>query len=166
MQLRRLKEKDAPLMLEWMHDIDVVMYMSSNFASKSLEDCLSFIRNSQHDDTNLNLAIVTDEDEYMGTVSLKHINMKNRTAEFAITVRRSAMGNGYSWYGMSNIIKMAFNDLNLDSVYWCVSKSNVRACRFYDKHHFNELLDVAPDILDRYHGVNNLKWYIVNRDNI
>lgn len=76
------------------------------------------------------------------------------------------MGNGYSWYGMSNIIKMAFNDLNLDSVYWCVSKSNVRACRFYDKHHFNELLDVAPDILDRYHGVNNLKWYIVNRDNI
>ena len=44
MKLRKLEEKDAPLMLEWMHDPEVVADMRTNFADKTLEDCLSFIK--------------------------------------------------------------------------------------------------------------------------
>jgi len=74
MKLRKLMEKDAELMLEWMHDESVVEYMGANFASKTIDDCKNFIMSNQATDKDLNLAIVDDDDTYMGTVSLKHIN--------------------------------------------------------------------------------------------
>lgn len=158
MYLRELKLEDAPRMLEWMHDIDVVKNMRGNFMSKTIEDCKSFIESSVSE-KDIHLAIASDTDEYMGTVSLKHI--ENESAEFAITVHRDAMGRGYSWYGISKIMEKAFNDYGLESVYWCVSKSNVRAVRFYDKHNFHEALDIPENILNRYKGIDDLKWYSV-----
>lgn len=44
MNLRKLELKDAPLMLEWMHDPDVVQNMQADFAHKTLSDCENFIR--------------------------------------------------------------------------------------------------------------------------
>ncbi len=146
-------------MLAWMHDERVTKDLHSDFASKTIEDCEAFIRNSWEDKENINLSITSDADEYMGTVSLKHI--EDGSAEFAITVRVESMGHGYSWFGMESIIEKAFNDLGLESVYWCVSRNNARAVRFYDKHNFHEALDIPQKVLDRYQGVENLKWYSV-----
>ena len=73
MNLRKLELKDAPLMLEWMHDPDVVQNMQADFAHKTLSDCENFIRVSYTDDKNLHLAVVDDNNTYMGTVSLKNI---------------------------------------------------------------------------------------------
>lgn len=158
MHLRELRIEDAPLMLEWMHDERVVGNLRSNFSSKTLDDCYSFI-SSAITETNIHLAIASDEDEYMGTVSLK--NIEEGSAEFAITVRYAAMSKGYAWFGMEAIINKAFNELGLESVYWCVSRENNRAVRFYDKHNFHEVVDVPVKVLERYKGTNNLKWYSV-----
>ncbi len=159
MYLRRLELKDAPLMLSWMHDKSVVEKLKTNFASKTISDCENFIKTSWEDKSNINLAIASDTDEYMGTVSLKHI--ENGTAEFAITVRAEAMGKGYSWFGMEAIIEKAFNEYDLECVYWCVSRANERAVRFYDKHNFHEALDIPNAVLERYLGMTGLKWYSV-----
>lgn len=158
MYLRELRNEDAPLMLAWMHDKSVVDKLRGNFASKTIEDCKTFIESSISYN-NIHLAIASDTDEYMGTVSLK--NIEGGSAEFAITVRKEAMGKGYSWFGMEAIIEKAFNELNLESVYWCVSRDNERAVRFYDKHNFHEVIDVPGKILNRYNGIENLKWYSV-----
>ena len=85
-----------------------------------------------------------DSDEYMGTVSLKHITAYE--AEFAIAVRKSAMGKGYSQYGMEEVIRYGFDDLGLESVYWCVSPENKRALRFYAKNGYQraELPEKCP----------------------
>ena len=144
MYLRELRLDDSPLMLEWMHDENVVDKLRGDFISKSLEDCECFIKSSVSD-TNIHLAIASDEDEYMGTVSLK--NIENGSAEFAITVRATAMRRGYSWYGMQAILDKAFNELGLEAVYWCVSRDNERAVRFYDKHNFHEVVDIPENIL-------------------
>ncbi len=157
--MRRLELKDAPLMLAWMHDKSVTGNLRTDFSSKTLQDAEDFITCSWRDKHNLNLAISSDEDEYMGTVSLK--NIEDSSAEFAITVRAEAMGHGYSWFGMESIIEKAFNELGLESVYWCVSRMNARAVRFYDKHNFHEALDIPRKILERYQGIDNLKWYSV-----
>lgn len=146
-------------MLEWMHDKNVTNNLRTDFASKTLQDAEGFIRWSWDDRENVNLAIVSDEDEYMGTVSLKHI--EDGSAEFAITVRAEAMGRGYSWFGMESIIEKAFNEYGLESVYWCVSRDNTRAVRFYDKHNFHEALDIPQKVLGCYEGIENLKWYSV-----
>ena len=147
MDLRKLELSDAPLMLEWMHDRNVVENLSANFSQKTIEDCNSFIKSSWEDTENLHLAIVNDENEYMGTVSLKHIN--NNSAEFGIAVRKLAMSRGYAWFAMESIIEKAFEELDLESVYWCVSSFNKRAVRFYKKHNFHEVKDVPADILQR-----------------
>lgn len=159
MRIRNLELKDATLMLEWMHDEKVVEYLQGNFREKTIDDCKSFIVASENKKNNIHLAIVNDEDEYMGTVSLKNIDRINASAEFAITVRRCAMGRGYSWYGMEEIIDKAFNEFGLESVYWCVSRKNKRAVRFYDKHNFHENIDISPSILQRYNKTGDLKWY-------
>ena len=161
MNLRKLQLKDAPLMLEWMHDPSVTHDLHADFASKTLADAEAFIVASQDVSTDLHMAIVSDLDEYMGTVSLKHIDRENSNAEFAITVRSASMGRGYSWYGMAEIIRIAFEELGLNCVYWCVSRKNARADRFYTKHGFREIVDISPEILQRYEGVEDLKWYSV-----
>lgn len=166
MNLRKLELKDAPLMLEWMHDESVVHDLHANFAAKTIEDCETFINTNQEFYDNVNLAIVSDTDEYMGTVSLKYIDREKLSAEFAITVRKSAMGHGYSWFGMTAIIEKAFTEYGLESIYWCVSRKNHRAERFYDKHNFHEAVDISNDILERYADESDLKWYSVLKGDV
>ena len=136
MILRNLQSKDAPLMLEWMHDDSVVHDLHRDFSKLTLDDCENFIRKSlDNQDKDLHLAITESEnDEYMGTISLKNIDKETKSAEFGITIRKCAMGKGYSKAAMQAILDRALNQMNLDKVYWCVDPVNQRAIRFYDKN--------------------------------
>jgi len=139
MKLRRLEQKDAERMLAWMHDKSVVEHMGTDFSKKSYSDCVNFIVKSQNDKFNLHMAVVDDNDVYMGTVSLKNIELDEKRAEFAITVSKEVMGKGYSIYAMREIINIAFTTLGLEEVYWYVAQNNQRAVRFYDKHKFERI---------------------------
>ena len=146
MRLRKLKAEDAPFMLEWMHDSDVTKWMDTDFASRTLDDCLSFIENSDTE-TDIHRAIADSAtDRYMGTVSLKHINPKMSNAEFAITIRKDAMGTGCARDAMKDIIRFAMNEMGLHTVYWYVNCANNRALRFYDKNGYSYV-----DILKHYY---------------
>lgn len=161
MKLRKLERKDAELMLEWMHDKNVVENLNANFAEKKIEDCIAFIEYSNSTDIDLHLAIVDDDDIYMGTVSLKHIDKNNGNAEFAVTVRKAAMGKGFSKYGMAEILSLGINELKLKSVFWCVSSSNARAVRFYDKNGYTRVENVPESILSNYDSetLKSFIWY-------
>ena len=158
MKLRKLELKDAPLMLEWMHDKSVVEDLRTNFLSKTLEDCVNFIKNSWNDDNNLNLAITDKDDIYMGTVSLK--NIKDSTAEFGITVRNAAMGKGYAIDGMKEMLRIAFEEMSIYYVYWCVSPENHRAVRFYDKNGFQRVKPEMLDHIDSSYSIEQINYYI------
>ena len=156
MNLRMLRKEDAPLMLEWMHDRSVVEHLATNFQEKTIEDCLSFVENAQMYPNNLHWAIVNDSDEYMGTVSLK--NLGEGCGEFAITVRKCAMGKGYSRFAMDEILEYGSRELNLNGIYWCVSPKNVRAVRFYDKNGYHRT-QVVPDRIKEHYS-QELIWYV------
>lgn len=162
MKLRKLLKKDAERMLEWMHDPFVVEKLQANFAAKTMDDCISFIENSE-DAENVHLAITDDDDLYMGTVSLKHITDDN--AEFAITVHRDAMGNGYSIWAMKQIIKKGFEEYHLKNIYWCVAKDNARAIRFYDKNGFPRVESSKISIAGGYteEQIREYVWYQIMR---
>lgn len=164
MRLRNLMEKDAPLMLEWMHDPDVTKGLAGDFATKNLTDCQNFIKSCADDAENLHRAVVSDGDEYMGTVSLKQINRQTKTAEFAITIRKAAMQKGYAWYGMEKFLRLAFEEQDLECVYWCVSSENPRACKFYDKHGFQRVTHIPESALEIYGDRKDLYWYRVRKD--
>lgn len=147
-------------MLTWMHDESVVGKLRTNFAKKTIKDCIEFIEHSQ-DESNIHLAIVDDEDVYMGTVSLKHIT--GNTAEFAITVCREAMGKGYAIWAMKEMIRLGFEKYGIKEIYWCVAKDNLRALRFYDKNNFSRINQKNIKIAGGYtqEQIANYVWYQV-----
>ena len=85
--LRRLEEKDAAFMLEWMHDETVNCWFRYPFADVTLEKAKLFIQYS-FDEENQHFAIVDNNDEYLGTISLKHISEKDHNAELVIAARK------------------------------------------------------------------------------
>lgn len=174
MKIRELKKEDAPLMLEWMKDDYVVHYLATDFSDKKINDCEAFIDEAikQYSEEgtcrSIHMAIADDNDEYMGTVSLKNINRDSGSAEFAITVRRTAMQQGYAEYGMNEILKMGFDDpdFGLLNIYWCVNSKNERARKFYDKHSF-PMIEPSDDMVRAYKdkiGEAELIWYQVTKE--
>lgn len=161
MKLRKLEAKDAPFMLEWMHDEDVVRYMRRDFMSMTLKDCLSFIESAQDTTKDLHFAVVDDHDEYLGTVSLKHIH--NGRAEFGITMRRGAMGTGISRSAMDSLIEFGFDRVGLREIYWCVEPDNIRAVRFYDKNGYTRSSGAVKDSDYTEEEKQRYIWYKVSR---
>ena len=88
MELRPLKRKDAPLMLEWMRDENIIRFFCFDASGSDLESTNEFIDSSISDKTDVHFAVVNDEDEYMGTVSLKNIDSVNMHGEYAIALRK------------------------------------------------------------------------------
>lgn len=166
MRLRKLKRQDAPYMLEWMHDNSVVENMETDFSRKTIDDCIKFIEEGNVTREHVHMAIVDNNDIYMGTVSLKHVDNINKIAEFAITLRRIAMGKGYALFGIQSILQIGFEKLKLDNIYWYVSKENIRALRFYDKNNYMRL-QKSRETLN--YAVFNVKkdyvWYLAKQYN-
>lgn len=159
MKLRRLKYEDIPYMIEWMHDDTVTEFLKNDFNNIDEERAKNFIDNSISD-TNVNYAIVDDNDEYMGTISLKNIDLENRKAEYAICIRNCAMGKGFSRMATDEILRIAFDELDLNKVYLYVSKDNIRANKFYQKYNFILEGEFKEDLFIKgeYKDIN---WYRV-----
>jgi len=159
--LRRLEKKDAPLMLEWMHDSEINCNFQADFASSTMENVLNFINESFYDESQ-NFAFVDENDEYLGTISLKHISHKNRNAEYAIVARKKAQGTGAAREATLEVLKYAFEELKLHRVYLNVLEDNVRAQRLYEKCGF-VYEGSAVDAVKINGAYRTLKWYgIVN----
>lgn len=165
MRLRELRTDDAPLMLEWMHDKLVTCFLRTDFASKSLDDCIDFISNAVNDE-NINLAVVDENDEYMGTVSLK--NIYHNSAELAITMRSKAMGKGIASDAMKEIIRIAFEQENIKYVYWCVSPENKRAVKFYEKNGYVRDDAAKKMIRGKYseEEISRYIWYLKREEGV
>ena len=163
MKLRKLEPKDAPRMLQWMHDPDAVAHLQGKFREKTLEDCLNFIAASRQ--TDLHLAIVNDADVYLGTVSLKHIDRQEGDAEFAIAIHPDAMGTGCAAQAMKQILETGLTELGLRQIFWCVSPENRRAVRFYEKGGYPHV-EAQTVKAERYYApqlMSQLLWYRVEK---
>lgn len=163
MRLRLIKLEDAPLMLEWMHDDSIVKDLEKDFNNKTIKDCEAFIVSCKDTSCDLHLAVVDDDDNYMGTVSLKNIERDKKRAEFAIVLRKCAMGKGFSYFAMTEMIKVGFTEEKLQQIYWCLFENNIRARRFYDKCGYQQIDMKDEYILHKYlnndNKSRNLIWY-------
>lgn len=161
MKLRRLELRDAILMLEWMHSLDITENLSGNFASKTVKDCEKFIVASwENSEKELHMAVTDEFDIYLGTVSLKHMDMDTKTAEFAIAMHKNAIGKGVAADAMQSILEIGSKRLDIRKIYWCVKKENKRAIRFYDKNGYEQTSNIPRDIEKRYEMEMDLLWYV------
>lgn len=167
--LRELKVKDAPLMLEWMHDTDIQRSFKRRMADYTIDDVLAFIMKAASADavftgTDLHFAIADQaDDQYLGTVSLKNIDLENGNAEFAIVTRKTAQGKGIGYEATMMLLKKAFSELGLQRVYLNVFSNNERAIRLYERCGFSPEGEFRNHFLidGQYVG---WKWYGMLKD--
>ena len=159
-KLRALKHSDAKLMLEWLHDAQIMKNFRFDGSKLMIQDTLEFIDNANNTSTSKHFAIVNEEDEYLGTVSLKNINIIDKKAEYSICLRSTAQGKGVAYEGTRLVIEYAFNVLKLHRVYLNVFEENEKAWKFYEKFGFKYEGTSLDDIYlrDKFH---NLKWYAI-----
>ena len=131
--LRALRDEDVDGMLEWMHDPEIAKVFSQDFLSVDKRKALAFIESSHNASDSMHFAISGDDDEYLGTVSLKGIGGVAGAAEYAIATRRHAHGTGIAMKATFDLLRIAFERLRLDTVYLYVRETNGRAIAFYRK---------------------------------
>lgn len=136
MKLRKLEEKDAAGMLEWMHDPDSQKYFQVDMFNRTNKDVIEFIRHARIDvmeGESIHYAIADDADEYLGTISLKDLNLVAQNAEYAISLRKKAQGRGIAAEATKELLKRAFLDFKMERVYLNVLSENSRAIQLYEK---------------------------------
>lgn len=156
--LRKLEEKDARYMLEWMHDEDINQFFRFDAANMTYEDAIKYIENVNLKEDEVHYAIVDDNDEYLGTISLKHVDYENKKAEYAISTRKKAHGTGVAMKATYEIFRIAFEELGLNKVYLNVLSVNKRANKFYEKAGFEYEGEFKQDLQIRGHYYD-LRWY-------
>lgn len=134
-KLRRLHKSDEIFISEWMNDPTITKNFTFSKHPLTNEQIHQFVI---HSFTNVNrhYAIVKEDNEYLGTVSLKSINLIPNSAEYAIVLRKSVQGLGVAKIATDLILKIAFEELKLNTVYLNVYQSNVKAYKFYEKYGF------------------------------
>lgn len=155
--LRRLEVKDAPFMLEWMHDQTINCQFRYPFARMTLDKAKNFIKYS-FDEENQHFAIVDDNDEYLGTISLKNISEKDHNAEYAIVTRQKAHGKGIAAKATTEILHYAFEDLGLHRIYLNVLSDNIEARKLYEACGF-DLEGEFKEAVKIGGTYRNLAWY-------
>jgi len=162
MRLRQLGKKDAPLILEWMKDPNINCFFRFDPETITIESIINFIDKAMNSQTDRHYALVDDADTYLGTISLKNINMVRKNAEYSISIRKNIIGTGAALFGTTEVLKIAFSKLKLHKVYLNVLSDNFRAIRFYEKIGFvfeGEFVDHLF-IRSQY---RSLKWYAIVR---
>lgn len=156
--LRPLSQKDAPFMLEWMTDPDIVRFFRFDASSVTEGSCLRFIEGANDRPDAVHFAIADENDEYLGTISLKDIDRETRTAEYAVSTRKKAHGTGAAMQATRLILQYAFDTLGLERVYLNVLAENGRANAFYRKAGFRFVRE-EPDAVEIRGESKTLNWY-------
>ncbi|WML54785.1 GNAT family protein [Neobacillus sp. PS3-12] len=161
--LRKLQLKDAEGMLEWMHDSELMKNFRFDASNMTRQKVELFINNSHHDDVNYHFAIASEKDEYLGTISLKNIDLDSRNGEYAIALRRTAIGTGAALEATKLLLSKAFFELMLEKVYLNVLTNNKRAIRFYEKSGFVKE-GVFKKHVFAHQQLNDLSWYAIFKE--
>ncbi|NHM30001.1 GNAT family N-acetyltransferase [Neobacillus terrae] len=162
-RLRELQMKDADGMLEWMHDPELMKNFRFDASSMTRQKVEAFIAESLIDEVNKHFAVVDEDDEYLGTISIKDIDPISKNGEYAIAMRKKAIGSGAALKGTKLILAKAFKEWDLEKVYLNVLTENRRAIRFYEKVGFLEEGQFKKHVLA--HGsLRDLTWFAIFKE--
>ncbi len=135
--LRPLERDDAPTLLPWVNDQDVIATLMM-YTPKSLQAELEFIEHASKSDTEIVLGIaLKGSDKLIGTTGLHRIDWKNRHCMFGILIGdKTEWDKGYGTETTRLMVSYAFETLGMHRVWLHVYEYNHRAIRAYEKAGF------------------------------
>lgn len=160
--IRELEMVDAQPMFETLNDKNVNQYMNIGSSTITLNDCKNFILNSRDKSKNIHFAI-TDNNLWVGTISLKNIDNVVGQAEYAIITSSKIHGKGIAFVATMELLDFAFSKMKLNRIYLNVLTDNERANHFYIKCGFK--LEGTFRMSTCVKGnIVDLNWYSILRE--
>ncbi len=135
--LRPLERDDAPTLLPWVNDPDVIANLIM-YTPKNLQTELEFIERASKSDTEIILGIALKaNDKLIGTTGLHRLDWKNRNCMFGILIGdKTEWGKGYGTETTRLMVHYAFETLGMHRVWLYVYEYNQRGIRAYEKAGF------------------------------
>src|SRR5262249_7441280 len=127
-------EEDAATVVTWFNDPEVNIYLRRHLPMTLTEE-KRFLEANAGNTTDLVVAMVHREtDRLIGVTGLHGVDIRNRHAQFGITIGDKNFWNqGVGTEATRLIVRHAFETLNLNKVWLHVYEYNPRAVHVYEK---------------------------------
>lgn len=125
-----------PKILKWMNDMDVLQYLTTVNQRVTEDNEKIFMEKVLKDPLYHYYGIFLDE-ELIGSVGLKDVDLTNRTAALGIVIgEKQHWDKGYGTEAIHLLLDYAFNVLNINNIILTTIGFNDRAVRCYEKAGF------------------------------
>lgn len=130
--IRKFNEKDIPNKIKWINDSENNKFLHYDLPLEHEKTLEWFIRNKDRQDRFD--AVIEYEGIPVGIIGLLNIDFKNKKAEYYITLgEKQYKGKGIAYKASIDIIKYAFDELNLNKIYLYTETENKVAQKLFDK---------------------------------
>jgi RimJ/RimL family protein N-acetyltransferase len=167
--LRLLNPEDVgQYYVDWMNDPDVVRYLESRWHSYTLEDVKDYVRRINDSPNDFLFGIfLTKTNQHIGNIKIGEINHTHRFGNVGIIIgEKKYWGKGFGTQSISLATKIAFQQLNLNSLTAGVYSSNDSSYRAflnagweevgrYKKYRFFEGEFIDQIIVQKCHDMYN-----------
>ena len=140
-KLRKLKESDTEHIVKWRNSTEVKKNLYSQ-DELTAQQHLNYFHNvvQKGKCSQYIISVENDKDTFdIGTTFIKNIDHDNSKGEFGIFIgEKKGRGKGYAKHAVSEMLKIAFNELNLNRVYLYVYADNVAAIKSYISAGFSQ----------------------------
>lgn len=164
-ELRPLDRANLDAYTRWFRDPEVLQYLAVPLVPVTREEEEAWFERAMADDRGYVFSIHTlDDGRLIGNCDLHRIDRKNRCAGFGIVLgEKEYWGKGYGTDATREILRFAFDELNLHRVHLGVFEFNERGIRSYEKVGFRRE-GRARDALWRHGRWWDLVWMSILED--
>jgi RimJ/RimL family protein N-acetyltransferase len=140
--LRELTIKDAEDRYQWCLDTEVTKHLNMPekhppFSREETKNWIEMCINKSNGYEQK--AIISENGTHIGWVDLKNIDKMNKHAELGIAIgNKNYWGNGYGLAAMNEMLRLGFNELELNKIWLRVEKDNEKAIKSYKQSGYVE----------------------------
>lgn len=132
-RLRELERQDMKTINGWRNNPEVISLLGAPFRYINLEVDENWFDSYMKNRSSCVRCAILDDDVLIGLVSLTGIDMLNRSAEFHIMIGDTGSQNkGAGTFATEEMLRHAFDNLNLNRVMLTVLEDNERAQHMYE----------------------------------
>lgn len=133
-RLRELERQDMKTINGWRNNSEVISLLGAPFRYINLEVDENWFDSYMKNRNNCVRCAILDDDVLIGLVSLTGIDMLNRSAEFHIMIGDTGSQNkGAGTFATEEMLRHAFDNMNLNRIMLTVLEDNERALHMYEK---------------------------------
>lgn len=134
-KLRELEQRDIEEINSWRNDEKLIRKLTAPYRYINSDvDIMWFQQYMANRNNNVRCAVVDAQDAIIALVSLTDIDYLNQSADFRLMVgKESNRGKGVGTFAVMEMLKHAFENLNLNRVELTVLSDNEVAKHLYEK---------------------------------